>query len=69
MITIVLKCSFRNYEHRITDTMKQGKCVCLPFSELILSPQNIKIHAFSLAKNTLPLKDEETVWLLFIQTV
>ena len=34
MITIVLKYSFRNYEHRITDTMKQAKCVCLPFSEL-----------------------------------
>ena len=40
MITIVLKCSCRNYEHRITDTMKQAKCVCLPFSELILSIQN-----------------------------
>ena len=33
MIIIVLKCSFRNYEFRITDTMKQAKCVCLPFSE------------------------------------
>ena len=42
MITIVLKCSFRNYEHRITDTMKQAKCVCLPFHELSLSIQNKK---------------------------
>ena len=54
MTTFVLKCSFRNYKHRITDTMKQAKCVCLPFCELILSIQNKKIYAFSLAKNTLP---------------
>ena len=42
MVTIVLKCSFRNYERKITDTMQQAKCVCLPFRELILSKQNKK---------------------------
>ena len=46
MTTFVLKCSFRNYEHRITDTMKQAKCVCLPFRELILSIQNKKNICF-----------------------
>ena len=55
MITNVLKCSFRNYKHRFTDTMKQAKCVCLPFREFSqYRKKNIYICAFTLAKNTLP---------------
>ena len=52
MITIVLKYSFRNYEHRITDTMKQAKCVCLPFSEFfqyrIKKKKNMLLHCLKI---------------------
>ena len=47
MITSVLKRYSRNDEHSITDMYEaKPKCVCLPFSELILSLPNKKIMLF-----------------------